>query len=58
MLYPQAKKSMFSPSNEEGCFDWWGYTNSNYAVQSGPQIQTVKNMIQAFVSSDVNLIGK
>ena len=28
MLYPQAVKTTLS--NPNGCFDWWGYINSNY----------------------------
>ena len=28
ILYPQAKSSLLS--NPNGCWDWWGYTNSNY----------------------------
>ena len=27
----QAIKSYFNPTNPEGCFDWWGYTNDNYS---------------------------
>jgi poly(3-hydroxybutyrate) depolymerase len=30
VLYPQAIKSYVNPSNPEGCWDWWGYTDSNY----------------------------
>jgi len=28
VLYPQAKKSMITPSNPQGCWDWWGYSDS------------------------------
>ncbi len=44
VLYPQAIAES-TPNNPEGCWDWWGYTGANYAVQSGPQMQTVMAMI-------------
>jgi poly(3-hydroxybutyrate) depolymerase len=47
VLYPQATTSEFEPENPEGCWDWWGYTNAEYATQAGPQIQTVRSMVQA-----------
>ena len=47
VLYPQAIAS--SPialeSNPYGCWDWWGYTNCNYAVKAGRQTTTVKAML-------------
>lgn len=48
ILYPQVIKSEFpGPLNPEGCFDWWGYTTSNYANKNGPQMITVNNMINS-----------
>eukprot|EP01099_Mayorella_cantabrigiensis_P003611 TRINITY_DN2733_c0_g1_i1.p1 TRINITY_DN2733_c0_g1~~TRINITY_DN2733_c0_g1_i1.p1 ORF type:complete len:347 (-),score=54.30 TRINITY_DN2733_c0_g1_i1:321-1361(-) len=47
VLYPQAKRSYSNPSNPNGCWDWWGYTNSNYAIQKGPQMATIRNMMKA-----------
>jgi len=47
VLYPQATTSTLFPSNPEGCFDWWGYTNGNYATKVGPQVATVGNMVAA-----------
>jgi hypothetical protein len=40
ILYPQAKKSTLAPSNPNGCFDWWGYSDSaiskgNYVTKKG-----------------------
>ena len=29
ILYPQVKLSLANPN---GCFDWWGYTNTNYGT--------------------------
>jgi len=43
VLYPQAASVMIS--NPQGCFDWWGYTNSNFANQQGPQMKAVRAMI-------------
>lgn len=47
VLYPQVEKSMFMPLNPQGCWDWWGYTDENYANKKGPQINAVYNIIQA-----------
>jgi len=47
VLYPQVEKSMFMPLNPQGCWDWWGYTDENYANKKGPQIEALYNVIQA-----------
>jgi hypothetical protein len=54
VLYPQAI-SRFGwgpwpwPSsfvlNPAGCWDWWGYTGSDYATKSGAQVRVVKAML-------------
>lgn len=43
VLYPYAVET--SGSNPNGCWDWWGYTNSSYALQSGVQMQFLINMV-------------
>jgi hypothetical protein len=43
IVYPQVKASL--TSNPQGCWDWWGYTNVNYANKLGPQMSTIRNMI-------------
>jgi len=48
VLYPQAVLSIF-PVNPEGCWDWWGYTNGNYANKYGLQLATIKNMISSYL---------
>lgn len=48
VLFPQATTSL---SNPEGCFDWWGYTNGNYALQNGVQPAAVMGMIQALAGA-------
>jgi poly(3-hydroxybutyrate) depolymerase len=47
VLYPQTKNSMFMPLNPQGCWDWWGYTDSDYATQNGQQIKAVKQIAQS-----------
>jgi len=49
VLYPQTIASIF-PTNPEGCWDWWGYTNSNYAVKSSPQMTAIMNMVNKITS--------
>jgi poly(3-hydroxybutyrate) depolymerase len=47
VLYPQTKNSMFMPLNPQGCWDWWGYTGSDYATQNGLQIRAVKRIAES-----------
>ena len=47
VLYPQ---TMAGGSNYEACWDWYGYDSSAYATQSGPQMATVKKMIDFLVA--------
>ena len=46
VLYPQAISSVL-PLNPEGCWDWWGYDGSNFAVKSAPQMTAIVNMVHA-----------
>ncbi|MGK0371687.1 MAG: hypothetical protein ACJAW1_001930 [Glaciecola sp.] len=52
VLYPQVKKSMFMPLNPQGCWDWWGYTDENYANKKGPQIKAIYKVMQALTKGD------
>jgi poly(3-hydroxybutyrate) depolymerase len=36
--------------NPRGCWDWWGYTGSQYATQAGPQVAAVKAMVDRLAS--------
>jgi poly(3-hydroxybutyrate) depolymerase len=49
VLFPQATRytyvAMPDLPNPEGCWDWWGYTNSSYADKDGPQMAAVKRMV-------------
>ena len=45
VLYPQVASSRVAPMNPYGCWDWWGYTDSNYASRSGPQVAVIKTLL-------------
>lgn len=42
VIYPQAVKGSGNPN---ACFDWWGYTGSDYATKNGAQMKAIKAMI-------------
>jgi hypothetical protein len=41
VLYPQATATLPNP---EGCWDWWGYDDPNYALKSGRQISLAAHL--------------
>ena len=43
VLYPQAKKTL--ANNNQGFWDWWGYTGADYAFKSGVQMAAVRAML-------------
>lgn len=45
MLYPQATSSI-EQGNGNGCWDWWGYDDNDYAKRWGNQMVAVKRMIE------------
>lgn len=45
VLYPQVGSSRIAPMNPYGCWDWWGYTNADYATKDGLQIQVIKSTL-------------
>lgn len=51
VLYPQTKKSLFMPLNPQACWDWWGYTDDQYASKNGQQLVAVKNMLNSLAHS-------
>src|SRR5271165_4559072 len=60
ILYPQTivgNPPNFEPQNPFGCWDWWGYTNFNYAVKAGRQIATIKAMLDRLTSGHVQNPG-
>lgn len=54
VIYPQAVKDSWQ-GNPKGCWDWWGYTGSNYALKSGPQMRSLKNLLNDFLQNKVQL---
>jgi poly(3-hydroxybutyrate) depolymerase len=52
VLYPQTATSSFAPFNPQACWDWWSYVNheDNYVTKSGPQIKTIKAMLDALTA--------
>lgn len=51
VLYPQTETSMLT--NPEGCWDWWGYTGSNYALKAGAQMAAVHQMVAQLPTSQL-----
>lgn len=43
VLFPQA--TSIPGANPNGCWDWWGYTGSDYANQKGVQIRALRAMV-------------
>jgi len=50
VVYPDTiASSAPGPTNPNGCFDWWGYSNQvdpNYALKSGAQMSVLYSMVQ------------
>jgi len=51
VLYPQTIASMMSPSNPEGCWDWWGYVEKDYDTHTGSQMAFTKAMLEKAAAS-------
>ena len=51
VLYPQVDSSKIAPMNPMGCWDWWGYTDGNYATKNGAQIAVVKATLDALAGT-------
>ncbi|MEI9900752.1 MAG: hypothetical protein WDN31_12225 [Hyphomicrobium sp.] len=43
VLFPQTAAT---PLNPQGCWDWWGYTGSEYLTREAPQITAVYRMLE------------
>ena len=43
VLFPQTATT---PLNPQGCWDWWGYTGSDYLTRNGSQIVAVQRMLE------------
>ncbi|WP_262269988.1 extracellular catalytic domain type 2 short-chain-length polyhydroxyalkanoate depolymerase [Microvirga yunnanensis] len=46
VLYPQTKTSAANPNR---CWDFWGYSGSNYYTRNGPQMRAIKAMIDRLI---------
>jgi poly(3-hydroxybutyrate) depolymerase len=53
ILYPQVVSQFLK--NPNGCWDWWGYSGSDYATNSGSQMKGAKALIDKLVSGSVSL---
>lgn len=54
IFFPQIMATHSNPSNSDGCWDWWGYTSSNYANHLGIQMIGIKKMIDSLISFNDN----
>ena len=55
ILYPQIESSLMNP---QGCWDWWGYTGSNYDTRNGKQIAGINAIIAAFAGQTLYPAGE
>ncbi len=46
VLYPQTRAS-FAPLNPQACWDWWGYSGTDYDSRQGAQLRWVVNAVRA-----------
>jgi poly(3-hydroxybutyrate) depolymerase len=46
VLYPQTRAS-FAPLNPQACWDWWGYTGSDYDSRQGVQLRWLIDALAA-----------
>ncbi|CAD5110723.1 DgyrCDS95 [Dimorphilus gyrociliatus] len=51
VLYPEVVSNVML-GNMNGCYDWWGYEDENYAVKDGEQMLAVYKMIQRVLGQD------
>ena len=48
VLYPQAVS--IPDRNPNGCWDWWGYTDENFATRKGVQLSAIRAMVEQITS--------
>ncbi len=56
VVYPQAVKN-FLVNNPNGCWDWWGYTGSQYHTKEGLQMKQVARVVEALREGKLQLIN-
>lgn len=49
VLFPEVGNSALNPL---GCWDWWGYTGSDYLTRDAPQIIAVRRMLDRLAKAD------
>ncbi|WP_020560450.1 extracellular catalytic domain type 2 short-chain-length polyhydroxyalkanoate depolymerase [Thiofilum flexile] len=54
VLYPQVRAWssalwMGATSNPKGCWDWWGYSGSDYATKRGKQVRAIASMVNSMM---------
>jgi poly(3-hydroxybutyrate) depolymerase len=50
VLFPQAS---IGPANPQGCWDWWGYTGSEFLTRKSPQIIAVRRMLDRLTAKSI-----
>jgi len=50
VLYPQIDSAALA-ANPSGCWDWWGYTGTDYAYKSGAQMRAIMTMVKRLTNS-------
>ena len=48
VFYPQISSSLMNPN---GCWDWWGYTGSDYSNKKGSQIKAIFDMVNSLTKA-------
>lgn len=56
VLYPQTSASVV-PANTAGCWDWWGYTGSNYAFKSAAQMSAIMAEVNRITGGKEQFLG-
>nr|WP_086937461.1 hypothetical protein [Thaumasiovibrio occultus] len=56
VIFPQVQRSLMSPFNPKGCWDFWGYTDNGeppyqYYTKNAVQMQAIKAMIDRVTGS-------
>ena len=49
VLFPQVSASLIK--NPKGCWDWWGYSGSDYLTKDAPQIAAIWSMVEKLAMS-------
>jgi predicted esterase len=46
LAFPQVEKSLATPLNPHGCWDWWGYTGEDYRWRNGKQMRVLTEWVK------------